>query len=170
MSAVWDRLAALLMERSRRERWLLLVLVLGTLPLGLWQGVAVPMIERQAQARAALAVTRATEVWVAEQAVEHARLRRAAGDGAGRAAAPVGMSGLEKALREAGLRADVAELANTADGGITLRFDAVRFSWLAAWLSAQSGQWGYDLDAFTIERGEREDVVAADLRLVPVPR
>ncbi|HAW47175.1 MAG TPA: hypothetical protein DCX34_08035, partial [Roseovarius sp.] len=102
MSAAWDRLAALLMERSRRERWLLLVLVLGTLPLGLWQGVAVPMIERQVQARAALAVTRATEVWVAEQAVEHARLTRAAGDGAGRAAAPVGMSGLEKALREAG--------------------------------------------------------------------
>jgi len=78
--------------------------------------------------------------------------------------------GIESALREAGLRDEVTELANTADGGITLRFDAVRFSRLAAWLSDQSGQWGYDLDAFTFERGAREDVVAADLRLVPAAR
>ena len=170
MSALWDRLAALLMERSRRERWLLAAMVLGALPLGLWQGVAAPLIERQAQARAALAETRATELWVAEQAVEHARLMRAAGGGDDRAATPVGMSGIEGALREAGLRSDVTELANTADGGITLRFDAVRFSNLAAWLSDQSGQWGYDLDAFTFERGAREDVVAADLRLVPAAR
>jgi len=170
VSALWDRLAALLMERSRRERWLLVVLVFGALPLALWQGLAVPLIERQAQARAALAETRAIEAWLAEQAVEHARLMRAARRGETRVAAPVGMSGLESALREAGLRAEVTELANTADGGITLRFDAVRFSRLAAWLSSQSGQWGYDLDAFTFERGAREDVVAADLRLVPTAR
>ena len=170
MSAVFDKLTALLMERSRRERWLLAVLVLVALPLGLWQGVAVPLLDRQAAARAALAGTRATEAWVAEQAVLHARLMRAAGGGEGRAAAPVGMSGIEAALREAELRDAVTELANTADGGITLRFDAVRFSRLAAWLSAQSGQWGYDLDAFTFERGAREDVVAADLRLVPAER
>jgi len=170
MSALWDRLATLLMERSRRERWLLAVLVLGALPLGFWQGVAVSLVERQAEARAALAGTRATELWVAEQTVEHARLTHAAGVGEDRATAPVGMSGIETALREAGLRSEVTELANTADGGITLRFDAVRFSRLAAWLSAQSGQWGYDLDAFTFERGAREDVVAADLRLLPAAR
>jgi len=170
MNALWDRLAALLMERSRRERGLLAVLVLGALPLGLWQGVAVPLTERQAAARAALAETRATELWVADRAVEHARLRHAAGGRKDRAAAPVGMSGIESALREAGLRDEVTELANTAGGGITLRFDAVRFSRLAAWLSDQSGQWGYDLDAFTFERGAREDVVAADLRLVPAAR
>jgi type II secretory pathway component PulM len=170
MSALWDRLAALLMERSRRERLLLAVLVLVALPLGLWQGVAMPLIERQGQARAALANTRATELWVAERAVEHARLRRAAGADAGGGTAPVGMSGLEAALRTAGLRDAVTELANTAEGGITLRFDVVRFSRLAAWLSDQSGQWGYDLDGFTFERGAREDVVAADLRLVPAAR
>lgn len=167
MSAFFDKLAALLSERSRRERWLLVVLVLVVLPLGLWQGVAVPLLDRQLSARAALAETRATEVWVAEQAVLHARLTREAGGDEDRAAAPVGMSGIEAALLEAELRDAVTELANTADGGITLRFDAVRFSKLAAWLSAQSGQWGYDLDAFTFERGAREDVVAADLRLVP---
>ena len=130
----------------------------------------VPLIERQGQARSALANTRATELWVAERAVEHARLRRAAGADAGGGTAPVGMSGLEAALRAAGLRDAVTELANTAEGGITLRFDAVRFSRLAAWLSDQSGQWGYDLDGFTFERGAREDVVAADLRLVPAAR
>jgi len=132
--------------------------------------VGVPLVERQAAARAALAGTRATEAWVAEQAVLYARLMREAGGGGARTTAPVGMSGIEAALRETDLRDAVTELANTADGGITLRFDAVRFSRLAAWLSAQSGEWGYDLAAFTFERGAREDVVAADLRLVPAAR
>jgi type II secretory pathway component PulM len=84
-----------------------------------------------------------------------------------RATTAIGISGIEAGLRAAGLREVVSELANTTDGGITLRFDAVRFTALADWLSGQSGVWGYDLAGFAFERGAREDVVAADLRLVP---
>lgn len=167
MSALFDRLAGLMLERSRRERLALLALLVIALPLLLLQSVALPMLERQSAARAALAEARATELWVAEQALAHARLARDAGAPRARGAAPIGISGIEAGLRDAGLRDSVSELANTGDGGITLRFDAVRFSSLAEWLAAQSDSWGYDLAGFAFERGAREDVVAADLRLVP---
>jgi len=168
MSELWDGLAAFLLERSRRERWLLAVLALLGLPALLVQGVALPLIERQAEARAALAQARATEIWVGEQALEHARLRRTGGAGHPRAHDPIGVSGIEAGLREAGLRGAVGELSNTADGGVTLRFDAVRFTALAGWLSAETDRWGYELAAFSFERGERADVVAAELRLEPL--
>lgn len=168
MSVFWDGLAGFLLERSRRERWLLAVLVLVGLPLLLAQGVALPLIERQAEARAALAEARATEVWLAEQAVAHARLVREGGEGRPRARDPIGVSGIEAGLREAELREAVTELANTADGGVTLRFDAVRFTTLAAWLSSETDRWGYELAGFTFERGARGDVVAAELRLDPL--
>jgi type II secretory pathway component PulM len=167
MSALFDRLAGLMLERSRRERLALLALLVIGLPLFLLQSVALPMLERQSAARAALAEARMTELWVAEQALAHARLARDAGTSRARATTAIGISGIEAGLRAAGLREVVSELANTADGGITLRFDAVRFTALAEWLSGQSGVWGYDLAGFAFERGAREDVVAADLRLVP---
>lgn len=168
MSAVLDRLAGVLLDLSRRERLLLLALLVVGLPLVVLQTVAVPMLARQAAARAALAEARTTELWVAEQALAHARLARAAGTPRARTTtAPIGISGIEAGLRAAGLREAVTELANTGDGGITLRFDAVRFTVLAGWLAAQADIWGYDLAGFAFERGAREDVVAADLRLVP---
>jgi type II secretory pathway component PulM len=167
MSALFDRLAGLLLDLSRRERLALLALVLIGLPLLLLQSVALPLLDRQAEARAALTEARLTELWVAEQALNFARLERDAGPSRDRTSAPVGISGIEATLREAGLRAAVSELANSGDGGITLRFDAVRFTALAQWLTAQSESWGYELEGFSFDRGAREDVVAADLRLVP---
>lgn len=168
MSALRDGFVAFLLERSRRERWLLALLVLVGLPGVLAQAVALPLIERQAEMRAALAQARATEIWVAEQAVAHATLVRDGGGTRPRPRAPIGMSGIEAGLREAGLRAAVTELANTADGGITLRFDTVRFTTLAAWLSAEADRWGYELAGFSYERGGRAGVVAAELRLDPL--
>lgn len=170
MNALLDRLAGFLVGISRRERLMIAGLALVVLPLALVSGVAQPLAERRALAHAAVAEARATELWVAEQAVLYAGLTRdrsALPDGA-RATAPVGISGIEASLREAGLRRFASELANAADGGITLRFDAVRFTQLAEWLSAQSDLWGYDLEGFTIERGARADVVEAQLRLVPL--
>ena len=170
MSAATDRLVGFLLGLSRRERWLLAVLALVVLPAGLVYGVALPLTERRAAAREAVAEARATELWVADQAVTYATLKRDAGEGrkTSRATDPIGISGIEASLRAAGLRTAASELANSADGGITLRFDEVRFTALAEWLSAQADGWGYDLAGFTFERGAREDVVAADLRLVPV--
>lgn len=170
MSGMMDRLVGFLLGLSRRERWLLAVLTLVVLPVGLIYGVALPLTEQRAAARAAVAEARATELWVADQAVTYATLRRDAGEGrvTTRATDPIGISGIEASLREADLRRAASELANSADGGITLRFDEVRFTVLAEWLGAQADTWGYELAGFTFERGKREDVVAADLRLVPI--
>ncbi|WP_417726337.1 type II secretion system protein GspM [Roseovarius sp.] len=170
MSALMDRLTSFLLGLSPRERWLVALLVLIALPIGAVYGIALPLAETRDNARAAVAEARATELWVADRAVEYATLTRdkARAPQFARATSPVGISGIEASLRDAGLRQAASELANAADGGITLRFDAVRFTQLAEWLTAQNDIWGYDLAGFTFERGARTDVVAADLRLVPV--
>lgn len=170
MSALMDRLTGFLLGLSRRERWLVAVLALVALPVGAVYGIALPLAQSREAARAAVAEARATELWVADQAVQFATLARDAGQRpqVTRATNPIGISGIEASLRDAGLREAVTELANAADGGITLRFDAVRFTQLAEWLTAQNDTWGYDLAGFTFERGARTDVVAADLRLVPL--
>jgi len=170
MTALLDRLNAFLLALSRRERWLIALLALLVVPLGGVYGIAFPMAERREAARAAMAEARATELWVADQAVVFARLSRDATRNAGRdrAVSAIGLSGIEASLRDAGLRKAASDLANTADGGVTLQFDAVRFTRLADWLTAQRDVWGYELVGFTFERGPREDVVKADLRLEPL--
>lgn len=170
MSAILDRLAGFLVGISRRERVMIAILACVVLPLAVIAGVAKPLAERRDAARSAAVEARAVELWVAEQAVLYAGLTRegAAVQGPARVTTPVGISGIEASLRDAGLRSFASELANAADGGITLRFDAVRFTQLADWLTAQRDLWGYDLAGFTFERGARADVVEAQLRLVPL--
>lgn len=170
MSVMMDRFTDLLLGLSARERGLLALLGLIALPLGVVYGLGLPLTERRDAMRAQVAEARATELWVAEQAVAFATLSRDAARNRqiDRAVVAIGISGIEASLRDAGLREAASELANAADGGITLRFDAVRFTRLAEWLSAQHDVWGYDLVGFTIERGSRADVVAADLRLEPL--
>ncbi|WP_297774255.1 type II secretion system protein GspM [uncultured Roseovarius sp.] len=167
MSVVTDRLTGFLLGLSRRERWLLALLTLVAVPIGAIYGIALPLAETREAARAAVSEARATELWVADQALVYATLTRetAQTESTVRVTTPVGISGIEASLREAGLRDAASELANAADGGITIRFDEVRFTRLAEWLTTQNDIWGYDLAGFTFERGAREDVVAADLRL-----
>lgn len=169
MSAVMDRLSGFLAGLNRRERGLLALLALVALPLALVFAVALPLAERRDAARAAVAEARAIELWTADQAVVYATLTRdaAALPQRRRGGDPIGISGIEASLREAGLREAASELANAADGGITMRFDAVRFVTLSDWLAAQSDVWGYDLAGFVFERGARTDVVEAEVRLVP---
>ncbi|PWE33807.1 hypothetical protein DDZ14_03855 [Maritimibacter sp. 55A14] len=145
-------------------------LALVALPAGAVFGLVQPLAEARVDARRMAAEATALERWVAEQAtifLTEEQAREAAGTGPSAAAAPIGVSGVEKSLVEAGLRNDVAELANSADGGISLRFEAVRFTVLADWLSRVAPDWGYRLAAFSLVRGEQEDLVEADLTLVP---
>lgn len=169
MSALLDRLSELLLALSGRERVLIALLAVIVLPLGMIYGVAIPLAERREAARATTAEARATELWVADQAVTFAELSRdvARVSGVSRAVSAIGLSGIEASLRDVGLRKAASELSNTADGGVTLQFDSVRFTRLADWLTAQRDVWGYDLVGFTFERGPREDVISADLRLEP---
>ncbi|SHL20161.1 Type II secretory pathway, component PulM [Roseovarius marisflavi] len=168
MTGMMDAIIGALLGLSGRERLLVAVLALVALPLGVVYGVALPLADARQEAQRAVAEARATELWVADQSLLYASettALRNAGEGAN-GGPPIGISGIEASLVEAGLRAQASELANAADGGITMRFDAVRFTKLAEWLTLQEANWGYTLVGFTFERGEREDVVAADLRLV----
>ncbi|SLN47067.1 General secretion pathway, M protein [Roseovarius gaetbuli] len=168
MTGMMDAIIAALLGLSGRERLLVAVLALVALPLGVVYGVALPLADARQEAQRAVTEARATELWVADQSLLYASettALRNAGEAAN-GGPPIGISGIEASLVEAGLREKASELANAADGGITMRFDAVRFTRLAEWLSAQETSWGYTLVGFAFERGEREDVVAADLRLV----
>jgi type II secretory pathway component PulM len=49
------RLALWLQGRSARERWLLALMGVLALPAALWLAVAEPLLQRRAEARAALA-------------------------------------------------------------------------------------------------------------------
>lgn len=154
----------LLVRLAPRERVLLGLLVGVVLPGALWFGVLDPLAARRSQAAAALQEARALHDWVAARTAEMADL-----DQGGRTGprAPVGLSALEQSLMSAGLRDVVTGLANRADGGIDLRFDAVEFGALMRWLSGQDPGWGYDIAALRVARGGEAGVVAAELRLSP---
>ena len=154
----------LLLRLAPRERILLGFLVLAVLPTALWFAVLSPLAERRVEAGTALREARALNAWVTARADEMTALG-AAGDTGPRA--PVGLSALEQSLISADLRRAVAGLANRTEGGIDLRFEAVEFAALMAWLSAQDPGWGYDIVTFRVSQGAEAGVVAAELGLVP---
>lgn len=167
MAALADWLAGC----SPRERRLLALMVAVALPLGVALGIVVPLAEGRAAARQELAEARALRDWVESQHRQHAAAQRrqpqatAAGQGGG---APVGVSGIERSLRAAGLDAAMTRLTEAGDGTVSLGFEAVSFTDLAEWLDAESPYWGYELVAFSIARGTVPGEVAADLALEPV--
>ncbi len=152
---------------SRRERWLLALLTGVALPLAAVFGLILPLSEARNAARAQVDEARLIEEWVAARAGEYLAQGALLGTDSADQGPPLGISGIEQSLVEAGLRQDVTELANSAGGGVTLRFEAVAFTALTGWLSLNQASWGYDLEAFRFVRGARDDLVEADLRLVP---
>jgi len=164
-----DRLLALLAALSRRERWLLALLAGAALPLAAIFGLVLPLAAERAAARQELAEAVVLREWVGAQHAAHAA-RLAAPDPTGAVPAsslPVGISGIEGSLREAGLRGDVARLTEAGDGTVTLGFEEVSFLALAEWLDEARLDGGYRIAAFTLERGRAPDLVAADLVLEP---
>jgi general secretion pathway protein M len=81
---------------------------------------------------------------------------------------PIGSSGIEQSLIDAGLRADVADLGVRDSGVIELRFDLVTFTTLANWLSASKPNWGYTISTFRIEATDVSGKVSASLTLTPL--
>ena len=160
-----ERIIGYLAGLSRRERWLLALLIGVALPLAAVFGLILPLSEARKAARMQVHETRLMEEWVAARAGEY--LAQGALLGVTEQGAPIGISGIEQSLVAAGLRKDVAELANSGNGGVSLRFEAVAFTGLTDWLRQNEGSWGYDLEAFRFARGSRDDLVEAELRLVP---
>ena len=163
-----DRLIDLLLRLSARERVLLALLGAVLLPAALWLGVVSPLQERHQAAQSSLAQAQALGDWVVARAGEYDQIAQTVSGAAGLGPQPpIGISGLEQSLVQVGLREATAALAGQADGRIELRFDVVAFTRLADWLSASDPGWGYDIEAFWLERLETPGMVSADLTLRP---
>jgi len=158
------RLIDLLLQLAPRERLLLGALFGIILPLGIVLGLLLPLQEQQKAALNARTEAVALNLWVQDKVGELERLARTPDAGP---RAPIGTSGIEQALIDAGLRGDVAELSGDADGVVDLRFDRVRFTQVMGWLSETAPTWGYDVTQFRFEAIRSPGDVAASLTLTP---
>ena len=80
---------------------------------------------------------------------------------------PIGSSAIEESLIAANLRPFVSELGVGDGGVIELRFDLVKFTALADWISANDRTWGYDITSFRFEATDTSGKVSASLALTP---
>lgn len=144
-------LAYRLTDLSARERVLVLALVAMAIPLAVAFLGVLPALEARSAARTAAAEAAALRDWVAAQVTDLPPEGLAAPAKAA-APAPIGLSGLEQSLLQAGLRDSVTQLANRPDGGVDLEFAAVDFARLMGWLHDTAPGWGYRVAAFRFER------------------
>lgn len=156
-----------LSQLSRRERALLAVLLVVCLPLAAVFGLILPLQEARETARAEVAEARALRAWVERQAaaLPPEALERAQREEQSANAGPIGISGIEQTLVEAGLRPRIDRLANRRGGGIEIAFQPLPFDEFTAWLDAAARGWGYDIAALQVERAERSGHVTAELVL-----
>lgn len=158
------RLIDMLIRLAPRERMLLGVLVLIILPVGIVLGVLLPLQDARETALSERTQAVALNLWVQDRVGEAKALERSPQRGSNQA---VGTSEIEQDLIGAGLRDAVRELSSDSDGVVALRFDNVRFTRLAGWLSGLDPAWGYDISVFRLEATETSGNVAATLTLVP---
>ena len=160
-----DRLLHRLLHLTQRERLLLGALALVCLPLGVTFGLVLPLNEALTRAEREVVAARELLDWVQAEALRlppEAQTVEPAGDGT-----PIGLSGLERSLVEAGLRDRIVELANRGAGEIEVGFTPLPFTALAAWLETVEREGGYDIAALRIEAAERSGEVTAQLTLAP---
>jgi type II secretory pathway component PulM len=158
------RLIDFLLSRTARERFLLGALVAICLPLLVVFAVVIPLQEARRTATAEQTEARALAIWVNERVAE---LGTFADAPQLVARAPIGSSGLEQSLIDAGLRDQISDLGVGDAGVIELRFDRVRFITLVNWISANKPTWGYDISSFRFEATEESGKVSAILALTP---
>jgi len=158
------RLIDMLMRLAPRERLLLGLLVLIVLPAGIVLGVLLPLQDARETALSGRTQAVALNLWVQDRVGEAQALEQSPRRGSRQA---VGTSEIEQDLIGAGLRGAVRELSSDSDGVVALRFDNVRFTRLADWLSGLDPAWGYDISVFRIEAAQTSGNVAATLTLVP---
>lgn len=152
-----------LLRLTGRERALLLVMAL-CLVAGVGAGLLLPLADRRAAAEARVAEARALDVWIAARTSEAGRLRAAAGPGP---VPPIGLAALQRSLEQARLIDRVATLSARTGGGIEMRFEAVDFDSLIAWVTQVEPAWGYAFAALRIERGTEPGLVTAQIEIVP---
>lgn len=157
------RLVERLLRLTGRERVLLLLMTL-VLACGAAAGLLWPLQERRAAAQAALTEARALDAWITARVEDADLLRSASGPGP---TAPIGLAAVQRSLEGAGLIQTVSTLSVRRGDGIEMRFEAVSFDRMIAWLSQVEPLWGYRFAAFRIERGPEEGLVTAVIEVVP---
>lgn len=143
------RLAYTLAQLSGRERALLAVLALVAIPAAVIFFAVLPMLDAKARAEARAQDSASLLSWVSEQVT----LTPVSGDnveGAENSSA-IGIAGIENSLVGAGLRDQVAQLANRPDGGVDLSLDDAPFEALTAWLEDLQDSSGYQITAFRLD-------------------
>lgn len=163
------RLALFLTALSRRERWLVLLMVLVAVPAALWLALAEPLLARRDAARTALAEAEDLHAWVLARRAEVAALPQPAAR-ADRPP-PVGLAGIESRLQAAGLTPQetggAVQLADAGSDGVSLRFETVGFGALMDWLTLVEAEAGYRVASLTLAATEVPGQIGADLRLAP---
>lgn len=159
------RLASYLVDRTPRERMLLGATALLVLP-AVWFFWLVPLDKTRERAREALFDARDMQRWVVAR---DADFREAGFDTLQQATEAVRIAGVERALRDSGLRGPVRRLEDGEDGRIALAFDAVSFIELAGFAGGVAGL-GYLIEELRIEATDAPGQVTASLSLMPRPR
>jgi|GEM_PF-846856 len=160
-----ERLIAILLRLSIRERRLLAALFVFVLPLAIVFVLIIPANERQTQNRIAAGEARDLRDWVSARASEYQLLETLSPNLSEAGAGPIGISALEQSLVAAGLRESVNKLAAKNDDGVELLFEEVAFVDLTNWLAATEPTWGYVLEAFRIDASQNDGLVRAEFTL-----
>lgn len=153
-----------LLQCSARERVLLGLLFGIGLPLLVVFAVFLPLNDKKNAAITASQEAVALNIWVQDRVSELGRFAQAP-DAV--ATDPIGSSAIEESLIAANLRPAVSELGVGDGGVIELRFDLVKFTALADWISANDRTWGYDISSFRFEATDTSGKVSATLALTP---
>lgn len=162
MTSLADRLAA----TTARERLLLSLLLFVVIPAAAYSFMAVPLLEARDNAAASAARAREMLEWVIErdaawtatdprETVVKATTR------------PVGLSGIETSLTEAGLRDRVDVLQNESEGRISIRMGGVAFVELGRYLETLDRTLGYDIANARIRRTDAAGLVDVELQIAP---
>ncbi|MFN7002560.1 MAG: type II secretion system protein GspM [Roseinatronobacter sp.] len=150
-----------LLARTPRERWLLAILLVIGMPLGWYQGVIVPLEQREAAARQALLESRALERWLEAQRAELAALPVAVET----EELPLpGLGAIDARLQAAGLD---AALSTATGGGVSVVLEDAEYVVLMPWLELFERETGYVLAQLSLRRGDLPGQVRAELVLRP---
>ncbi|WP_397544514.1 type II secretion system protein GspM [Roseovarius salis] len=163
-------LSDMLVARSRRERWLMALLVLVALPFGYVYGVVLPLNAQYERVQAELEDAVALERWLLERRAELESLpplpENSPGESNGTRPVP-GLGGIEERLRAAGLDDSLDQLASAEGEGIELKLDDAIFTDLMRWLDALESETGYRVERLALQRADRPGRVEADMLLRP---
>jgi len=153
------RLTDWLGRLSLRERLLIVTLVTVVLPPFVYFSVLVPLHDRRVSAAATLQSAQNDAIWAQDRLAEYARLEQ--GDAPGPAPSPIGLSGVETLLIDAGLRLNTLVTSSPDSESFELAFTGVQFEQLMSWLEQLEQKAGYRIALLRINATEIPGLVDA---------